>query len=67
MHSFIGLWRKQVSSRKTSTSASLTTLNSLTVWIQQTRKFLRRWEHQPPYLPPEKPVCRSRSNSYKWT
>ena len=26
-------------------------------------KFLERWEYQTTYLPPEKPVCRSRSNS----
>ena len=30
---FVGTWRKQENSRKTSTSASLTTLNPLTVWI----------------------------------
>ena len=26
-------------------------------------KFLKRWEYRPLYLPAEKPVCRSRSNS----
>ena len=26
-------------------------------------KFLKRWEYQIPYLSPEKPVCRSKSNS----
>ena len=26
-------------------------------------KLLKRWEYQPPYLPPKKPACRSRSNS----
>ena len=30
---FIGAWRKQGNSRETSTSASLTMLKSLTVWI----------------------------------
>ena len=30
---FIGLWRKKGGSRKISTSASLTMLNPLTVWI----------------------------------
>ena len=30
---FVGSWRKQGSSRKTSTSASLTTLKPLTVWV----------------------------------
>ena len=54
-----GSEKKQENSRKTSTSASLATLKPLTVnhnklWDRNTR---------PPYLPPEKPVCRSRSNS----
>ena len=41
---FIGTWRKQ---RKTSTSASLTTLKPLTVWITTNcGKFLKRWEYQ---------------------
>ena len=44
---FIGLWRKQRSSRKTSTSASLTTLNPLTVGITTNcGKLLKWWEHQ---------------------
>ena len=29
----------------------------------QTGKFFKRWEYQTPDLPPEKSVCRSRSNS----
>ena len=38
---------KQESSRKTSTSASLTTLKPLTVWIiTNCGKFLKRWEYQ---------------------
>ena len=38
---------KQESSSKTSTSASLTTLKPLTVWITTNgRKFLKRWESQ---------------------
>ena len=46
MHSFIGLWRKQGNSRKTSTSASLTTLNPLTVWITTNcGKFFKQWEY----------------------
>ena len=50
--------------KKTSTYVSLTMLKPLIVW-QQTGKFLKRWEYQtrPPYWPPEKSVCRSRSNS----
>ena len=40
-----GSWRKQGSSRKT--SASVTTLKSLTVWITTNcGKFLKRWEYQ---------------------
>ena len=39
--------RKQENSRKTSTSASLTTLKPLTVWITTNcGKFLKRWEYQ---------------------
>ena len=41
LSTFIGSWRKQGSSRKTSTSASLTTLKPLTVWITTNHgKFL---------------------------
>ena len=44
---FIGLWRKQRNSRKTSTSASLTMLKPLTLWITTNcAKFLKRWEYQ---------------------
>ena len=39
--------RKQGSSRKTSTSASLTTLNTLIVWITiNCGKFSKSWEYQ---------------------
>ena len=42
--SFVGSWRKQ---EKTSTSASLTALKPLTVWITTNcGKFLKRWEYQ---------------------
>ena len=42
---FVGSWRKQANSRKT--SASLTTLKPLTVWIKTNcGKFLKRWENQ---------------------
>ena len=38
-----------------STSASLTTLKHLTVWITTNcGKVLKRWEYQPPDLTPEK-------------
>ena len=43
------LWitEKQENSRKTSTSALLTTLKSLAVWITENcGKFLKRWEYQ---------------------
>jgi len=53
--------KKQGRSRKTSTSAPLTTLKPLTVWITASWKILE--EMGTPYLPLEKPVCRSRSNS----
>ena len=44
---FIGSQKKQENSRKTSTSASLTTLKPLTVWITTNcGKFLKRWDYQ---------------------
>ena len=56
------LQKKQGNSRKTSTSASMTMLKTLTVWITTNcGKFLKRWEYQT--ILPEKPVCRTRSNS----
>ena len=43
----IGTWKKQKSSRKTSTDALLTMPKPLTVWITTNcRKFLKRWEYQ---------------------
>ena len=55
---------RERASRKTSTSASLTMLKPLTVWIATNCvKFLKRWEYQTTLLSPTKPVCRSRSNS----
>ena len=40
-------YKKQGNSRKTSTSATLTMLNLLTVWITTNcGKFLKRWEYQ---------------------
>ena len=42
-----GLWKKKEHSRKTSTSASLTMLKPLTVWVTTNcGKFLKRWECQ---------------------
>ena len=47
LSTFAGSSRKQGSSRKTSTSASLTILKPLTVWIATNcGKFLKRWEYQ---------------------
>ena len=44
---FVGPWRKQWNSRKTSTSASLTMLKPLTAWITTNcGKFWKRWEYQ---------------------
>ena len=58
-----GSSKKQESSRKTSLSALLTMPKPLTVWIKTNcGKFWKRWEYQTTYLPPEKPVCRSRSS-----
>ena len=60
-----GSWKKQESSRKTSTSALLTMLKPLTMWITTNcGKFLEMdGNTKAHYLSPEKPVCRSRSNS----
>ena len=41
----------------------LTMLKLLSVWITTNLKFLKTWNTRPPYLPPKKPVCRSRNNS----
>ena len=51
-------WKKEESSRKTSTSALLTMPKPLTVENSE-----RDGNTRPPDLPPEKSVCRSRSNS----
>ena len=51
------LLEKQKRSRKTSTSALLTRLKSLTMWITTQCGNTR-----PPHLPPVNSVCRSRSN-----
>ena len=42
-----GSWKKQEGSRKTSISASLITLEPLTVWITtHCEKFFKSWEYQ---------------------
>ena len=44
---FTGSYKKKENSRKISTSATLTTLKPLTVWITTNRgKFFKRWEYQ---------------------
>ena len=64
----VGSYKKQENSRKTSSSASLTTLKPLTVWITtNVENSLRDENTRPPYLSPEKSVWRSRSNSQNWT
>ena len=40
------IMEKARESTKTSTSASLVTLNPLTVWITNCRKFFKQWEYQ---------------------
>ena len=50
-------------SRKTSTFASLTTLFWLCGSQQTVENSEKGRNFRPPHLPPEKPVCRSRSNS----
>ena len=59
----VGSSKKQESSRKTSTGL-LTMLKLLTMWItKKLWKILKRdGNTKPPDLPPEKSVCRSRSN-----
>ena len=60
----LGSSKKQESFRKISSSASLTTLKPLTVWVTTNcGKFLKRWDTRPLYLPPEKSVLKSRSNN----
>ena len=54
--------KKLESSRNTST-ALLTIPKPLTVWITTKWKIVRDGYTRPPYLHPEKNICRSRSNS----
>ena len=55
--------KKATEFQKKSTSALLTTPNPLTVWITiNCGKLLKKWDIRSPDLPPEKSVCRSRSN-----
>ena len=58
-----GSLKKQESSRKPSPSASLTVPKPLTVWIIANRKILKGMGIPDHFMPLEKPVCRSGSNS----
>ena len=58
-----GSLKKQESSRKPCTFALMSTPKPLSVWITTDWKISRDGSTRPPYLPPEKSVCRSRSNS----
>ena len=64
----VGSWKKQESSRKTSISALLTMPKPLTVWITiNVENSERDGNTRPSDLPPEKSICRSRSNSQNQT
>ena len=63
----VGSWKKQESSRKTSTSASLTMLKTLTVDHNKLENSSRDGNTRPSHLPLEKFVCRSGSNSLQET
>ena len=64
----VGSSKKPESSRKTSTSALFFMSKPLLCGSQQTVEiFSRDGNTRPPDLPPEKSVCRSRSNSWNWT
>ena len=58
----VGSLEKKENSGKTSTSASLTVLKPLTVWIPTNWKIVRDQITKPPYLPSEKSVGKSKSN-----
>ena len=58
-----GSSKKQESSRETSISALLTMPKPLTVSQQTLENSSKDVNTRPPDLPPEKSVCRSRSNS----
>ena len=53
--------------KKKSTSASLAMPKPLTVWITTNCGKFLDGNTRPPYLPPAKPICRSRSNSWNQT
>ena len=59
----VGSWKEQESSRKVSSSALLTMPKPLCGPQQTAENSERDRNTRPPYLPPEKSVRRSRSNS----
>ena len=59
-----GSSKKQESSRKTSTFALLTMPKHLCGSQQSVENYSRDGDTRSPDLPPEKSICRSRSNSY---
>ena len=59
----VGSWKKQESSRKTSTSALLIKPKSLCRSQRTVENSERDGNSRPPDLTPKKSVCRSRSNS----
>ena len=62
-----GSWRKQGNFRKPSTSALLTMLKPLTVWITANcGKFFKRWEYQTNLLVSWE-MCIQVKNNYNWT
>ena len=63
LSTFTGSSKKQEDSRKTSTFALLTKPKPLTGLQQTVQNSERDGNIRPPYLPPEKSVHRSRSNS----
>ena len=71
LSTFLGTQREQGSSRKTSTSVSLTMLKPLCRSQQTGEKLLRRSEYQTTsedhHPSSENPVCGSRSNSWNQT
>ena len=58
-----GSWKKQESSRKAPISALLTMPKPLCGSQQTVENSSRDGNSRPPDLPPEKPICRSGSNS----
>ena len=54
--------KKQEDFKTSSTSTSLTLLKTLNVWITTVGNSSKDGNTRPLYLPPEKSVCRSRSN-----